>query len=95
MWCRWCRCGSLKIKEKDAYLYTSVHIQSLTWMISAHVKEIVRKIIISNHLSHTSIKRNLRFSYCCMQKREKIHKLEEKDVKVECANIQIFARTQH
>jgi hypothetical protein len=30
-----------------------------------------------------------------MQKREKIHKLEEKDVKVECANIQIFARTQY
>ena len=69
-------CGSSKIKEKDAYLYTSVHIQSLTWMISAHVKEIVRKIIRSNHLSHTSIKRNLRFSHCCMQKREKIHKID-------------------
>ena len=31
-----------------------------------------------------------------MQKREKqIHKIYEKGVKVECANIQIFARTQH
>ena len=73
----------------------SVHIKSLTWMISVHVKEIVRKIIRSNHLSHTSIKRNLRFSHCCMQKREKVHKIDEKGVKVECVNIQIFARTQH
>ena len=30
-----------------------------------------------------------------MQKREKVHKIDEKGVKVECANIQIFARTQH
>jgi hypothetical protein len=29
-----------------------------------------------------------------MQKREKIHKIDEKGVKVECVNIQIFARTQ-
>ena len=70
-------------------------MKSLTWMISVHVKEIVREIIRSNHLSHTSIKRNLRFSHCCMQKREKeIHKIYEKGVKVECVNIQIFARTQ-
>ncbi len=70
-----------------AYLYTfviSVHIQSLTWMISVDVKEILRKIMLSNHL----------FSYCRMQNSEKTHKIEEKGVKVACADIHIFAHTQ-
>ena len=93
----WCIC-SLNERKRRLFIYASVisvHIKSLTWMISVHVKEIISKILRSNHLSHASMKRNLRFSHCCMQKREKIHKLEEKDVKVECANIQIFARTQY
>ena len=50
-------------------------MKSLTWMISVHVKEIVRKII--------------RFLI-----EKEIHKIYEKGVKVECVNIQIFARTQ-
>jgi hypothetical protein len=41
----------------------SVQIKSLTWMISVHVKEIISKILRSNHLSHASVKRNLRFSH--------------------------------
>ena len=89
--------GGKNERKRRLFIYSyvmSVHIQSLTWMISVHVKEIIRKIITSNHLSHTSMKRNLETLIAVCKRERKIHKLKVKDVKVECANIQIFVRPQ-
>ena len=50
---------------------------------------------IQSSFAHINKEKLTFLSLLYAKEREKTHKIDEKGVKVECVNIQIFARTQH